>query len=226
MSGEDAIRPGLSIDCAVNIDEDHNRIDVRRATIYDTYDTTIIISQTSPSLVRSCVGRRIALTFISREDYSRKGVSAKIDHFIESYQLSKSQKVEAIFLTEVSELKGYNLRFAYRVRPPADCEVTLYSSHKDKLKVIDVSALGVKFEHSTKHTYEVNQQLKLYLGFQKEFFELNARVVRKDGGVGVQLQEFEHIAVQFIDLDYHIEEALRKMVRTIERKIAAKRMFE
>jgi hypothetical protein len=41
-------------------------------------------------------------------------------------------------------------------------------------------------------------------------------VVRKEAGTGVQLNKFEYVAVQFLNLDYRTAEELYRVVRKIE----------
>ncbi|MCP4715041.1 MAG: PilZ domain-containing protein [Deltaproteobacteria bacterium] len=220
------IRPGLSVDCAVRVDEQNNVIDVRKATVYDALEKVMILSQPSPRLLPSYVGKRIGITYIDEKTHLRMGQSGKIDKIIKDYVLAKAHNVEAVFLEGLSELKQYNLRFAYRVRPPEDFEVNLYSHTRELLEIIDVSALGVKFSHSMEQKYEIDQSIKLYLGYEQVFHELKGRVVRKESGIGATLKKFEYVAVQFLDLDTHIEEELRRMIRGIERKISYKRLFD
>ena len=126
--------------------------------------------------------------------------------------------VEAIYLSDLSEEKHYNMRFAYRIRPPENCGLTLYNSQLKPLEVIDISSLGVRFCRDLTGEYKVNQELKLHLRFDHAFYELKARVVRKEPGTGEKLNELEYVAAQFLELDYRTAEDLYKIIRKIEVK--------
>jgi hypothetical protein len=98
------IRPGTKVECAVTIDEANKKIDVRQALIYDSLEDEIIMSQTTPELLPSSVGNRIAITYIEGKDDVRKGFSGKVNKIITDYKLSSSQTVPAIVLTELSPI--------------------------------------------------------------------------------------------------------------------------
>ena len=105
------------------------------------------------------------------------------------------------------------MRFAYRIRPPENFGLTLYNSQLKQLEIVDISGLGVRFCHDLTDEYKVNQELKLHLRFDHVFYELKARVVRKEPGAGEKLNKFEYVAVQFLDLDYRTAEDLYKIIR-------------
>ncbi|MBW1800702.1 MAG: PilZ domain-containing protein, partial [Deltaproteobacteria bacterium] len=134
--------------------------------------------------------------------------------------------VAAIVLSDLSEERRHNLRFAFRVRPPADFDLTMYNSHKEDIKVVDISAIGVRFSHDLVREYKVGQEIKMYLGYEQAFYELKAQVVRKETGIGEGRNEIEYVAVQFLDIDYRIEEELFKIVRRIEFQQTSNRLFK
>lgn len=215
---ESFIKPGMNVDCVVKLNEDKKVIDVRKATVFDLDNKIMIISQATPAIPPSFKGHRITITHVNKEDNIRIGLSGKIFRIVDDYMLSSSERVGAIYLSDLSEEKKDNMRFAYRVRPPENCGLTLYNSQQEPLEVIDISGLGVRFSHNLTREYKVDQELKLYLGFDQVFYELKARVVRKDAGAGAQLNKFEYVAVQFLDLDYRTAEELYRIVRKIDIK--------
>ena len=64
----------------------------------------------------------------------------------------------------------------------------------------------------------------MYIGYEKAFYELKAQVVRKETGNG--RNNIEYVAVQFLDLDYRIEEELYRIIRKIEFQQTSNRLFK
>lgn len=217
------IRPGTKVECAVKIDEVNEEIDVRQAVIYDSFEDEIIMSQTTPELLSPFAGKRIAVTYIEGKDNVRKGLSGKVNKIIKDYKLSSSQTVPAIVLTELSDLKEYNIRLLYRVRPPEESDIKLSTSDNEMLEIVDISVSGVKFCHSQSWKLKVNQEIKLCLKLHDEPHEVSARVVRKEEGQ--HTRKVEYVAVQFLGLSKHSEDELAKTVREIERNIRFKKML-
>jgi len=210
------IKPGMNVDCVLKVNEDKKAIDVRKATVFNLDNDIMIISQVTPAIPPYFNEQRIAITHVNKENNIRIGLTGKIFRIADDYMLSSSEKVGAIYLSDLSEESQYNMRFAYRIRPLENCGLTLYNNQQMPLDVIDISGLGVRFSHSLKNEYKVGQEIKLYLDFDHAFFELKARVVRKEAGASPQLNKFEYVAVQFLDLNYRTAGELYRIVRKIE----------
>ncbi|MFC1823536.1 PilZ domain-containing protein [Thermodesulfobacteriota bacterium] len=219
------IRPGMNVDCVVKVNEARKSVDIRKAKVFDIDSKTMVLSQTTPAMPTSLMGQTLVVTRVSCQDNVRIGLSGKITGIVNDYQLSSSDKVDAITLSELSEEKQHNLRFAYRIRPAENCGLTLYNSQKEAIEVIDISAHGVRFSHDLTREYFIDQKMNLYIGFEQTFYELTAQVVRKERDSGLKRNNIEYVAVQFIDLDYRVEEELYKIVRNIEILKTSKRMF-
>ena len=217
------IRPGTKAECAVRVDEKTQEIDIRQAVIYDCLDDEIIISQTDPQLLPSFAGEKIAITYIDGKDNVRRGFSGKINKIINDYQLSSSQTVTAVVLTDFSDLKEYNIRLLYRVRPTEESDIRLSTSDDETLDIIDISASGVKFRHSQSWKFKIDQEIKLYLRLHGKPYEISGRVVRKDYSRLTRKPEF--VAVRFLDLSKHLEDELVRTVREIERHIRFEHML-
>jgi hypothetical protein len=219
------IRPGMNVDCVVRMSDGDKSVDVRRSKVLDMDEKKMIISQTTPAILPSFYGNRIVVTYVNHNQYTRMGLSGKVLRIVDDYRLSSAEKAGAIILGDLSEEKQYNLRFGYRVRPPEGFDLTLLNDQKERLKVIDISALGVRFSHGKTREYNVGQEIKLYLGYDKAFYELKARVVRKEANGGGKGDKIEYVAMQFLDLDYRKEEELHKIVRGIDLQKNPKRLF-
>ncbi len=219
------IKPGTSIECAVKLDTVKEEIEIRSAMIYDASGDGIIMSQTTPKLLPSNVGKRIALTCLDSEKNIRMGLSATIERIIKDYKLASANAVQAVILTEMSDLQKFNLRFSFRVKPPEDSGLRLYTSRKELQEIVDISAGGVKFAHGALGKYEINQIIKLYVQLNSKLFEVKAQVLRIEPSMGIGLRKVEFIAVQFLDKSRELEGTLSRTVREIERNIRFRQMF-
>jgi hypothetical protein len=217
MSGKKTyIRPGMNVDCVLDVCEQERGLDVRRSQVYELDDAVMIISQTTPPILPSFKGRRIEVTCVNNNDDMRVGISGKISRIVDDYKLSSSERVGAVFLSSLTEEKQHNLRFAFRVRPPQAHKLILYNSQKETLEIVNISATGVRFSHDMTREYKVGQKINMYLGHEQVFYELKGRVVHKGFGRSERRNKIEYVSVQFLDLDYRVEEKLYKIVRKIE----------
>lgn len=210
------IRPGMNVDCLVEVSEQKRELDVRKSQVYELDDKVMIISQTTPPILPSFKGRGIDVTYVNDKDGMRIGISGKISRIVDDYKLSSSEKVGAVFLSNLTEEKQHNLRFAFRVRPPQTHKLILYNSQKETLEIVNISATGVRFSHDMTREYKVGQKINMYLDHEQVFYELKGRVVRKKLGRSEGRDKIEYVSVQFFDLDYRVEEKLYKIVRKIE----------
>jgi len=208
----------MNVDCVVEAREHERVLDVRKSLVYDLDDKVMIISQTTPLILPSLKGRRIDVTYVIHKENIRMGLSGKISRIVNDYQCSSSEKVGAVFLSDLSEEMHHNLRFAFRVRPPKTYKLILYNSQKETLGIMDISAIGVRFSHDMTCEYKVGQEMKMYLGHEQAFYELKGRVVRRELGSGEEHNKIEYVAVQFLDIGYRIEEEVHRIIRNIERQ--------
>jgi hypothetical protein len=210
-----SISRGMLVDCIVTVDEDKRSIDVRRAKVFRVDAKGVILSQTNPAIPESAKGSKLVVTFLDAKN-NRMGFSAVISQITTHYQLSAEHKVGAVLLTNLTEEKQQNLRMAFRVRLAENTGLTLYNSQKEALEMIDLSGSGARFTHDLKNEYKVGQRIKLYLGYERVFYELKAEVVRKGDSSGAEVKNREQVAVRFLDLDLRTEDEIYKMVRNIE----------
>jgi hypothetical protein len=208
----------MNVDCVVATREHERQLDVRKSLVYDVDDKVMIIAQTTPPILPSFKGRSIDVTYVIHEESLRRGLSGTISRIVDDYQSSSSEKVGAVYLSDLSEGKQYNLRFAFRVKPSETYKLVLYNGQKETLGIEDISAIGVRFSHDMTREYNVGQQLMMYLGFEQAFYPLKGMVVRKVLGKSENRNKIEFVAVRFHDIEYRVEEELHKIVRNIERE--------
>jgi len=213
------IRPGTTVECALIDDDLDKNAEVRKALIFDATDDEIIVSQTSPPLVHSATGKKLSLTYINKKEDRRLGLSGEVMKIINDYRTSPTQVVPAILLKNITGIKSLNLRYSYRVRPPAGYKIELFMGRDKELQVVDLSASGIKFSHRQGHEIEIDQKIRLSLSVRGNSYDLKARVIRKDRGNKIGTKQFEFVAAQFIGFDKKMEDELAREVREIERHI-------
>jgi len=210
-----SVLPGMIVDCIVNAEEDKRSIDVRRANVFHADAKSVILSQTTPAIPTSSKGIRLVVTFLDTKR-NRIGFSGMISQIMTDYQLSIEEKVGAILLSDLTDEKLHNLRSAFRVTLGKNSGLTLYNSQKERLEVIDLSGHGARFSHDLKNEYRIGEQIKLYLGYERAFYELKAKVVRKMDTYRPGVKNREQVGVKFIELDLRIENEIFRIVRNIE----------
>ena len=216
------ITPGTQVECAIGLDEDKELIDVRSALIYNVIESKIIMSQTSPELSPSSVGNTINVTYFNKRENKRLGMNCKVEEIIKDYKLASSQPVPAVILTGLSDVKEFNLRLAYRIRPPDDYDIKLYGPNNKLLEIVDISATGARFRHFSKHQFKVDQTLMLRLRLNSISYDIKARVVREEQYTGFGQKEFIYVAVHFEVSDKDMQDTLVRAIREMERLIRFK----
>jgi len=220
-----ALRPGSHVECALRTGSEGRGIDVRDAVIYDTKDDELILSQTNPELPQESIGQKIAVTTIRHKDNLRLGSFGKIKKIVEDFHITRKNQVSAVYINDFSQIKHFNLRWAYRVRPFKGQDINLFTTEKEKLEIIDFSSLGIKFSHECIQPFVPEQEIRLMLQIPDKMFSLSGRIVRKEHGQGLLLKNAEFVAVKFQDLDTTVEDELARAVREIERHNRFKKLF-
>ncbi|MGA1824915.1 MAG: hypothetical protein ACMUIP_09635 [bacterium] len=210
--------PGMNIDCAVAINTQNESIDVRKALIYESFTDELIISQTEPPVPSYWIGKEMDVTYLNKQKNNiRCGVSCKINEVMKDYKLSSFEAVQAISLKDISGLKEYNFRFAYRVKPLKNYDISLFTIDNEELEIINISGLGVKFKMcESRDDYKLNRKIKLILQVKSKSYELSAKVI---------WEKALFIGAQFWDLDGVLADKLFKIIREIERTIAFNNKF-
>src|SRR5690606_23321154 len=93
------IKPGMQIDVVVSTDYVKELTDVRRAVVYETDKTKIILSQCSPPLTRYYLNRGMALTYLvaGKNGPTRVGVFCKLTDIV-PYRIASEEQVQAVVM--------------------------------------------------------------------------------------------------------------------------------
>ncbi|MFA6413024.1 MAG: hypothetical protein WCW53_10040 [Syntrophales bacterium] len=205
------IRPGLSLDVV-----DQNRH--MKSLIYDVIDRRIIIAQTTPPLAKHNLNREVSLTFLMRKDGQpvRYGVQAKVTDFITNYKLSSSEVV-AVGLEQKTRLDIYNLRLDFRVRPPADSNLSIEWKGQ-RLNIIDISVGGFQFSYRSKDVPEIYEEFKIALIIDEYFLELPVKVLRVTAPVAHD-PDLHYVGAIFKGNSRDYERYLMRKILEIQRKL-------
>jgi hypothetical protein len=205
------IRPGLSIDI---VDQSRHM----KSLIYDVINRRIIIAQTTPPLTKHNLNRDISLTFLVRKDGQpvRYGVQAKVTDFINNYNLSSSE-VTAVGLEQKTRLDIYNLRLDFRVRPPADSNLSIEWKGQ-RLNILDISVGGFQFSYRGEDAPEMNQEFKITVIIDEYFLELAAKVLRITAPVSHD-PDLHYVGAKFMGNSRDYERHLMRKILEIQRKL-------
>ncbi len=205
------IRPGISVDIV-------DRSRHMKSLIYDVIDRRIIIAQASPPLTKHNLNREISLTFLIRKDGQpvRYGVQAKVTDFITDYKLSSSEVV-AVGLEQQTRLDTYNLRLDFRVRPPADSNLTIEWKGR-RLNIIDLSVGGFQFSYRGDDLPEMHEEFKIALIIDEYFLELPIKVLRVTAPIAHD-PDLHYVGAAFIGNSRDYERHLMRKILEIQRKL-------
>jgi hypothetical protein len=205
------IRPGLTLDI---VDKERHM----KSLIYDVINRRIIIAQTSPPLTKHYLNRELSLTFLVRKDGQpvRYGVQARVTDLIHNYRLASSE-VEAVGLEQRTRLDTYNLRLDFRVRPPADSDLSI-EWEGQKLNIIDISVGGFQFSYRGDDLPEIQEEFKITLVIDDYFLELGAKVLRIMSPVPHD-PHLRYVGALFMGKSRDYERYLMRKVLDIQRKL-------
>lgn len=214
---------GSKVDIVLDIDWSEERIDVRRAIVYDVDDKSIILSQTSPPIASNNIGNNVKVTYLvtEKDGLARHGITARVAEIATDYRLASSETVEAVVLTPEPRDERFNLRLFYRLEPPTDSGIELFLN-EEKVNIFDISIGGAKFTHSRDRAVEPKGIVKLTLKMDELEIGVEAQVVRTLLVSGRMAKKLEGVAVQFLNLDTKMKDALSKKIRDIERELLYK----
>jgi hypothetical protein len=154
------IHPGSSVDLILNLDslKEETR-SVRRATVYDVEGDQYILSQTTPAIRKSDLGKSVNITSLIRrgDQRVRCGFFGKLVDIIIDYQLNSHKTVLALTVLRTSPIETYNLRLHYRVIPGKEWSKRIEVDSMP-INLIDISLGGTLFSHSNENPIECSQE--------------------------------------------------------------------
>jgi hypothetical protein len=192
------IRPGMSVDIVLDMDDLKETIDVRRSLVYEVDGNTLIMSQTTPALSRRHLGKKLIVTFLSNGENGpvRSGCFAKRIEFDGTYKLFSGVVVDAIALVRTTAIKRdfLNLRMHHRLNPgpKSGIEITI---GKIPVNIIDISIGGAKFSYDNAETLEAGATVDAAVSIDDETFRLRAKVLRAWSSQNYSTRELTHYGV-------------------------------
>jgi hypothetical protein len=220
-------RPGSTTDIIVDVDFSQERIDVRRAFIYDVIGKRVILSQPNPPLASRYMGSRVAVTYLIREgdDAARYGFYGQIVEFISEYELSSSDTVPAFVVDQKTDIEEFNVRMHFRIKPSIDSGIKL-SIRGNTVNIIDISIGGTKISFPKNIGVEPRKIVEGKLSIDGQVFSFQAKVLRSwDTPGSYKGENLKYAAMQFFNMDKKLDNLLGQKVGQIEREQRFKEMF-
>jgi hypothetical protein len=215
------IRPGQNVRIVTDVDLDKERITVKGSIVYDVQGTTILLAQTDPPVLKSMLGKEIAVTYLTTEKGKtvRDGFPGKITEFVD-YTLSSGTPVKALKVEPTGEPKRYNVRMFYRVSPTGRSGIAM-SIHGSPVNLLDLSLGGAKISYDPSLKLHEDTMAKTSLAMNEKIYDLEARILRTWDGAS---EGFDHglmfAAIEFQVVTKAFEQVLSQKIRDIEREAA------
>lgn len=213
------IAPGSNVELILEMDVLKEKIDVRRAIIHDIEGDRYILSQTTPPVRPSDIGKDARVTRLTRkgDQLHRWGFSGKLEEILREYPLNASRTVQALCIRKTSPFETYNLRMHYRVRPGSEWS-TRITVDSMPVNLIDISIGGALFSHGIEKPFEYNRVLQVtYTGGDGTRHLIPAEVRRVWIPHDARSSGLEFVAVRFTRLDRELERELSREIMEIQR---------
>lgn len=213
------IGPGSNVEIILELDELKEKIDVRRAIVHDVEGDRYILSQTTPPVRFSDVGKEARVTRLSRkgDQLHRWGFTGTLEEILRDYPLNSSRTVLALVIRKTSAFKTYNLRMHYRVRPGSDW-ATRIAVDSQAVNLIDISIGGALFSHGIERPFEHNRAVEVaYRGSDGTRHAIPAVVRRVWTPSDARCDGIEFVAVRFTRMEKELERELAREIMEIQR---------
>jgi hypothetical protein len=217
------VRPGSSIDIILERDDLKNSVRVLKAMIYEVDRDRVIISQTSPPLTKSLIGRIVSVTYLVKNEgkVARFGFVARVAEFIKDYEMASGERVVVPVLQKQGSPEPMNIRLHFRVRPKSDSGLSLSWGGKN-VNLLDISLGGARFSHGETKKFEPGETIRLQLKVDEKRFNVDALIV------GVWLSDpsarspnLQFVTVKFPPSERELERALSRKIMMIQRQMLA-----
>ncbi len=224
------LRPGRPVDLILQINLDHNQIDVRPSALHDVDSKgRLILAQTKPLVRASFVGRHLEITFLARYNdvpggrWLRMGFETPLLKVLDDYRLGPGLREQALLVSGPKKMEVCTLRLDYRLEPSLDSDLNLCFWPDEKtLSIVDISAGGVRFSHSTSWSFSPRQKLNLALKSQGETLLLTGRVLRNGEMEGSTQRRVAFTAVQFEEMELATRQRLSQLIQQALRRQLAR----
>ncbi|MDQ5988503.1 MAG: hypothetical protein CSYNP_04263 [Syntrophus sp. SKADARSKE-3] len=218
------LKPGFTIKIAFEMGDAGPGL---KTMVYDIRGKSIVLSQTSPPVLQSNVGKWVKVSF----SIKKKGLqdihlvfAAEIVNFQNDYEISPSQNVPVIMLEQKTDLEEINSRQYCRIQPPQNSNLTVMMEN-DRISIIDISLGGARLAQAgEERPLRLNQQIKMAFLIDGRLFSTCAKLVRvEDPGEGSRSSPVQVFAVQFDSADSEFERFLFKKIMMMERQLLGER---
>jgi hypothetical protein len=213
------IAPGANVELILEMDVLKEKIDVRRAILHDIEGERYILSQTTPPVRPSDIGKDARVTRLTRkgDQLHRWGFSGKLEEIIREYPLNASKTVLALCIRKTSPFETYNLRMHYRVRPGSEWS-TRIEVDSMPVNLIDISIGGALFSHGAENPFEHNRTVQVtYTGSDGTRHLIPAVVRRAWIPHDARSSGLEFVAIRFTHLEKELERELAREIMEIQR---------
>lgn len=213
------IGPGSNVEIILELDELKEKIDVRRAIVHDVEGDRYILSQTTPPVRFSDVGKEARVTRLDRkgDQLHRWGFTGTLEEILRDYPLNSSRTVLALVIRKTSAFETYNLRMHYRVRPGSDW-ATRIAVDSQAVNLIDISIGGALFSHGIERPFEHNRAVEVaYRGSDGRRHAIPAVVRRVWTPSDARCNGIEFVAVRFTRMERELERELAREIMEIQR---------
>jgi len=213
------IGPGSNVELVLEMDVLKEKIDVRRAIVHDVEGDRYILSQTSPPVRLSDVGKDARVTRLIRngDQLHRRGFSGMLEEILRDYPLTSSRTVQALVIRRTSGFETYNLRMHYRVRPGSEWS-TRIEVDRQAVHLIDISIGGALFSHGIERPFEHNRTVEVtYTGSDGTRHAIPAVVRRVWTPQDARCDGIEFVAVRFTHLEKELERELAREIMELQR---------
>jgi hypothetical protein len=213
------IAPGSNVELVLEMDVLKEKIDVRRAIIHDIEGDRYILSQTTPLVRPSDLGKVARVTRLTRkgDQLQRWGFSGRLEEIIREYPLISSRTVPALSIRKTSPFETFNLRMHYRVRPGSEWSSRIEVDSMP-VNLIDISLGGALFSHGLEKPFEYNSTLEVtYTGSDGTRHPMPAVVRRVWTPPDERYSGLEFVAIRFTYLGKELERELAREIMEIQR---------
>jgi len=219
------LRPRTQLELIFDVDLINDFIDVRTSSVLDISEDSVIITQASPPVLKSMLGRSPEATFVRRDpvtgDIIRWGWRTQIKEIIEKYKLrpDDEQAMTALVITtpSVGGLTETNARMDYRLSITDDRQISIQTHPSfGRVSLLDFSAGGVLIAVPKPPQATVGMRLWFTLFFpvltssgQQTTINGEAEVIRVTTEEGEQTAR---VGLKFLDLDLSATRSLQKAI--------------
>jgi PilZ domain len=218
------LKPGFNITMVFEFGDEDKGL---KTMVYDVKGKNIVLSQTSPPMLQSHIGRRVKVSFVVKREGLQDiqlNFAAEIVDFKKNYEISSSQSVPVIMLEQKSDLEEINQRKYCRIKPPKNSNLTVLMEN-DRISIIDISLGGARLALDQEERLpEPDKEVKMAFLIDGRIFNTRARLVRVEEERDAPRSSNQKVfAIQFDSADSEFERFLFKKIMMMERQLLGER---